>query len=212
MRTLKPVAGLGILGLVLGASASCGDAVRQGRAPVYLVIDSLQGANGSKSSPTFVSAVLSDVVANLTTPPPCSTDAPCPTVFDDPGQVVLHSNLKNLGTVTTPTVPTPYNEVTIYRVHVEYVRADGHNVPGVDVPYPWDGAATGTVPQSGQITLGFELVPHTAKLQSPLYQMRGTSIILTTIANVTFYGKDQAGNDVTVTGSIQVNFGNFGDS
>jgi hypothetical protein len=28
---------------------------------------------------------------------------------------------------------------------------------------------------------------------------------------VTFYGHDQAGNEVSATGSIQVDFGNFGD-
>jgi hypothetical protein len=34
---------------------------------------------------------------------------------------------------------------------------------------------------------------------------------VTTIAEVTFYGRDQAGNDMTVSGLVQVNFGNFGD-
>jgi len=28
---------------------------------------------------------------------------------------------------------------------------------------------------------------------------------------VTFYGHDQAGNDISATGSIGVEFGNFGD-
>ena len=31
------------------------------------------------------------------------------------------------------------------------------------------------------------------------------------IAEVTFYGTDQAGNDVTVTGTISVTFADFGD-
>ena len=35
--------------------------------------------------------------------------------------------------------------------------------------------------------------------------------IITTIADVSFYGRDQVGNDVNVTGSIQIDFGNFGD-
>jgi hypothetical protein len=33
--------------------------------------------------------------------------------------------------------------------------------------------------------------------------------VLSTIADVTFYGRDQAGNDVTAVGSIGVNFGDF---
>ena len=34
---------------------------------------------------------------------------------------------------------------------------------------------------------------------------------ITTIAAVTFYGKDHAGNDVQAVGQIGVTFGNFGD-
>ena len=35
--------------------------------------------------------------------------------------------------------------------------------------------------------------------------------IITTIAEVTFYGQDLVGNDIQATGSIQVDFGNFAD-
>jgi hypothetical protein len=35
--------------------------------------------------------------------------------------------------------------------------------------------------------------------------------MISTIADVTFYGRDQAGNDVSATGSIGIDFGNFGD-
>jgi hypothetical protein len=31
------------------------------------------------------------------------------------------------------------------------------------------------------------------------------------LARVTFYGHDQAGNEVIATGQIQIDFGNFGD-
>ena len=37
------------------------------------------------------------------------------------------------------------------------------------------------------------------------------SSIIATIAEVTFYGHDQAGNDLSATGTIGVNFGNFAD-
>ena len=40
--------------------------------------------------------------------------------------------------------------------------------------------------------------------------VKGAAVI-TTIAEVTFYGRDQVGNDVTVSGTLQVDFGNFGD-
>jgi hypothetical protein len=54
-------------------------------------------------------------------------------------------------------------------------------------------------------------VRHAAKEESPLVQLQSSPTIITTIAEVTFYGTDRVGNDVSVTGSIQVDFGNFGD-
>jgi hypothetical protein len=132
-------------------------------------------------------------------------------VFDDSGQAVLRAPLRNIGSGGAPLAPTTNNEITISRIHIEYIRADGRNTPGVDVPYPFDGAVTGTVPAGGTLTLGFELVRHVAKMESPLVQLISTRNIITTIARVTFYGQDRVGNNVTVTGQIQVNFGNFGD-
>jgi hypothetical protein len=36
-------------------------------------------------------------------------------------------------------------------------------------------------------------------------------IVISTIAEITFYGHDQTGRDVSVTGRINVNFANFAD-
>jgi hypothetical protein len=196
---------------VAAASASCGDVVRNGRAPVLLVIDSLAGARGKASGLEFVSNLTSDVITNVTTPAPCTTESPCPTVFADPGEVKLRIIPKDIGTATAPTTPSTNNDVTITRVHVAYRRTDGRNVPGVDVPFAFDGATTGTV-STTQTTLGFLLVRNNAKVESPLVQLKTNGIILTTIADVTFYGRDQVGNDISVTGSIQIDFGNFGDT
>ena len=68
------------------------------------------------------------------------------------------------------TSPTTNSEVTINRYHVNYRRADGRNTPGVDVPYAFDGAVTGTT-SGGQLELGFELVRHVAKMESPLVEL-----------------------------------------
>jgi hypothetical protein len=197
---------------LVAASVSCGSVVRDGRAPVYLVIDQLQGIRGSAASGTPSATLTSDVISLVTTPPPCSTTSPCSTVFGDNGSVVLRAPLKDVVTITTPAAPTTNNEVTITRYHVEYLRADGRNTPGVDVPYAFDGAATGTVPANGSLTLGFVLVRNIAKSESPLVQLQKNPLIITTIAKVTFYGTDRVGHDVSVTGQIQIDFGNFGDS
>ena len=39
----------------------------------------------------------------------------------------------------------------------------------------------------------------------------GGSVLISTIANVTFYGHDQTGIPVSVTGSISVNFADWAD-
>jgi hypothetical protein len=197
-----------LLAAATAASVSCGSAVRDGSSAVFLVIDTLQGSRGGPQNGTLSGFVLSDVLTNVTSPAPCTVASPCPTVFDDPGTVALRLAPKNLNTTTGPTTN---NEVTINRVHIEYVRADGRNTPGVDVPFPFDGATTGTVPATGSLTLGFELVRHTAKMEAPLVQLITSPSILTTLAKVTFWGTDRVGNVVSVSGQIQVNFGNFGD-
>jgi len=96
-------------------------------------------------------------------------------------------------------------------VHIKYVRADGRNIQGIDVPYEFDAAATATVPATGTVTVGFQLVRHDAKMESPLVQLKTNGVIITTIAQVTLYGRDQVGNDISATGSLEVDFGNFGD-
>ena len=208
MRRMPIIAGLLA---VVASTVSCGDVVREGRSPVYLVIDSLEGAQGNHPG-TFGSPLLSDVITNVTSPPPCTAAAPCPTVFNDIGQVRLRSSLKNLGeTPGQAFAPTANNDVTITRYHVEFVRADGRNTPGIDVPYAFDGSATGTVQANGTLTMPFEIVRHTAKGETPLVQLIVSPTVISTIANVTFYGRDAVGNEISVTGSLTVNFGNFGD-
>jgi hypothetical protein len=190
---------------------SCGDVVRTGRSPVFLVIDQLQGAKGN--NPTqFDGALLSDVLTIVTSGSVCSQQSPCQIIFNDVGQVTLRTPLKDVtNSSANPSAPTTNNEVTISRYRVVYRRTDGRNVQGVDVPYAFDAGLTGTIPAGGTATLSFELVRHVAKLESPLAQLRSNGALIYTIAEVTFFGKDRVGNDIQVTGSIQIDFGNFAD-
>jgi hypothetical protein len=203
MRNLKTVV---VVTALAAASTSCGDVVRQGKSSVFLVIDSLQGQRGGATG-SFGNPLLSDVLTIKTSPAPCSTTEPCPTFFNDLGQVAMHVAPKN---VTLPAGPSANNEVTIKRFHVVYKRADGRNTPGVDVPWPFDGAVTVTLTSSTS-TFAFEIVRHVAKQEAPLAALVYAPQVLTTIADVTFYGADRVGNEISVTGSIQIDFANFGD-
>src|SRR5262249_17009111 len=207
MRTVIRVVGLMV---VAAAATSCGAVVRQGSSPVYLGIDTMLGFRGGARSATGSTTLITDVITNVTQPAPCSTDKPCPTIFGDNGSVQLRAPLKDIGNTGT-LAPTSNNEVTINQYHVKYIRSDGRSTPGVDVPYEFDGAATGTVPAGGTLTPGFILVRNIAKQEAPLADLRTGSNIINTIAQVTFFGRDRVGNNIQVTGQIDVVFGNFGD-
>ena len=134
-----------------------------------------------------------------------------PTTFNDVGQVIMSLILKDPGQSGIVAAPSALNQVTITRYRVEYRRTDGRRTQGVDVPYPFDSAVTFTVPTEGTIEAGFEIVRHTAKQEAPLAALTRNPDVIATIADVTFYGRDQAGNDISVTGTMGINFGNFAD-
>jgi hypothetical protein len=191
------------------ATTSCGAAL-SGQSPVYVTVMSLQGAPGGTSKGagvgTFSTTLPSSVLVLLTSPAPCTTATPCPTVFNDIGQVILQLTPKN----TLAPAPTSNNQVTLTRYHVAYSRADGQNTPGVSVPYPFDGVLTVTVAPGTPGTVQFELVRNVAKEEPPLVELiANPSTVINTIATVTFYGADQVGNAVSVTASMSIEFGYF---
>ncbi len=187
-------------------SASCANTASTGRSPSYVIIDQLLAASGAQAK-QFQSYLDSDVVTNVKTQVGTDT-VMVPTVYDDPGQVTMHLAMKD----PTVTTPTDINSVTLDRYHVDYIRSDGRNTQGVDVPYSFDGALGGTVTTSAT-SFNFVLVRAQAKMEAPLLALRngGGAITISTLASVTFYGHDQAGNVVTFSGSISVNFADWAD-
>ena len=194
---------------IVVTNVSCGKVARTGRGSSFLVIDSLQGIRGGASGAQAASTLISDVITNVTTPAPCSVAAPCPTVFGDSGQASMHVVMKDAGGAA-PTTPTALQDITITRYRVEYSRADGRNTPGVDVPQPFDGAVVQTITPGGN-SFGFSLVRVQGKSEPPLVLLRAGGNTITQFAKVTFYGTDQTGAEVSVSGTIQIDFGNFGD-
>jgi hypothetical protein len=192
----------GALCAVVLGSVSCGDVVRQGRAPVLMVVDSIQAASGAEPE-NLSGFLLSDVRTNGS-------------IFNDIGQATLRLVNKDQGSAPgLGTVPSTLNAVTLHRYHIAYKRADGRDKPenyGKDVPYPVDGGVTATLTNS-PVTVSFEMVRHQAKLESPLLALAGLGgrIFISTIAEITFFGRDQVGNDVQITGSISVSFADYAD-
>lgn len=201
--------GLPIALVAATLSAGCGDLVTQGRSPVQVVVTLLEAASGA--TPEEFGGTLNSDVITMVERDVNGQQVEVPTVFNDIARVTMRLVLRDPGVPGIAAAPSPLNEVTFTRYRVTYRRADGRNTPGVDVPFAFDSAATFTVPADGSATTIFELVRHTAKEEAPLVALQSNSVIISTIAEITFYGRDQVGNDVIATASIGIFFGNFGD-
>jgi len=184
---------------VLGG-ASCSQTVRTGQSPAYLIIEEIRGVSGADDS--LDDNVLSSDVQTI-------VDG-VPTIFEDRGLVRFRLAMRDVS-YAAGVPPTDNNAITVDRYRITFRRTDGRNTPGVDVSWPFEGAGTVTVTDRAE--LSFMLVRLQAKMESPLLQLveSGGAIAISTIADVTFFGRDQTGRDVSVTGSISVNFANWGD-
>jgi hypothetical protein len=183
--------------LLAAATASCGDVVRQGEGSSYLIIQGLDAASGAEPD-EFTGVLFSDTLTIV---------EEVPTVFADNGRVTFRLGMKDPALATSP---SQANFITVNRYRVRFIRGDGRNTPGVDVPYGFDGALTITVGEGDAVSI-FELVRHIAKAEPPLAALTVNGVVISTIAEVTFYGADQTGREVSAVGRITVNFGNFGD-
>ena len=196
--------------LAAGSLPGCTASVRTDSANSDLIIDSLQAAAGAKPD-TFGGTLASDVLTYVKKDIG-GTQVLVPTVFEDIGQATFRLGMKDPGTTTAPTSPSSANFITVTQYHVSFTRSDGRNTPGVDVPHPFDGAVTLTVGAS-TATTAMTLVRLQAKSEAPLKSLAGGNgaFAISTVAEITFYGKDQAGHAVSVTGKISVSFADWGD-
>jgi len=187
-------------------SASCGgELLRTGRSPVYMVVTSIQGTPGNGGTPS--SFLLSDVQVMVDETVGGVTRR-VPTFFNDTATATIAIQAKNS---TSPT--TAVNAVTVTRYRVAFRRADGRNTPGIDVPYGFDGPSGVSISPGGSAAVSINLVRHQAKLEPPLRNLVGFGGLgfISTIAEVTFYGHDQNGNELMATASLDVQFGDFAD-
>jgi hypothetical protein len=194
-RALRMARGAALV-LLAAAATSCGDMQREGTASSFLIVNALEAAPGS--DPTKFSGSLSSDVETEKS------------VFADVGRVSLSLGMKDPGTATSPTAPTSANFITLTQYHVRYIRSDGRQMEGVDVPYAFDGGISLTV-KDGDIQGAFTIVRQIAKNEAPLRALTTNGLIISTVAEVTFYGHDQTGRDVSAVARISIDFANFAD-
>jgi len=207
MRRLVRIGAGGAIVALAMTAWSCGEVSRQGRSPSQIVVMSMDAAVGFKPT-QFGNPLESDIFTCIKS----GTTTSC-AFYNDIGRAEFALVLKDQGAPGITSAPSPLNVVTLTTYHVVYTRSDGRNTPGVDVPYPFDGAMTVTVPATGTVQAAFDLVRNQAKMEAPLIGLLngGGLTAISTIAEVTFYGADQAGNKVSVVGKIGINFMDFAD-
>ena len=197
--------GLIVLAGVLTLNGCTNDIIGSSRSSSLLVVERIGAARGGTTDQPINTFLESDpLTCDDATPPSCS-------IFADTARVTTRLGFKDPGTAENPASPTSANFVTINRVRVEYVRNDGRNDPGVDVPHPYETGGTFTT-VSGIQTGEFTLVPITAKLEPPLRNLIGLGgqVAINVVAEITFFGHDQTGAEVVARGTIGITFADFG--
>jgi hypothetical protein len=205
MKAMKLAALLAVAAGLL--STSCVPAfVQDSDADVILRITRLRGIPGSEDQDA------GDVLFSDT----------CCGIINDNIQIDVDSILKN------PNNPNSnaFSDITLERYEVVYLRSDGRNAEGVDVPFHITGPmASAQLPVGGLASVIVVGVRHQAKLEPPLKNLEGkfsndsgtaiTGIItagagfITTIAEVTIHGRTTSGQAVKAVGRIQIVFADF---
>jgi hypothetical protein len=188
-----------ILVIAALAMASCNATENQSTSGSMLQIVSLTGTDllGKEGSTT----VFSDVVTNGS-------------VINDNGVAELRA--LPIDPFLSVKEITPYMDVLIDQIDVEFKRADGRNTEGVDVPYRFSQPVSMRAQINLATKIPFVLIRHVAKMEAPLLALRevpSAEFVLQLIAVVTIHGKDLGGHRVApVTGYISVWCANFADA
>jgi hypothetical protein len=201
---------LSLLGILAVGLSSCvaRDYGTNNRADVVLRFTKIQG-QGSGAVTAASDFLLSDVLFK--------------------GSVINDQALLSMQVVQKDPLSTGiglFNDVYLSSYQVQYLRSDGRNVEGVDVPFAITGTMATIVPAGnpGAITTAaIVVVRHQAKDEPPLKNLVSAcppggncggpgAIVLTTTARITVYGKTSGGKDVSAVGSLEITFADFGDT
>ena len=107
--------------------------------------------------------------------------------------------------------PSSFNGITVDRYVVTYIRADGKNVEGVDVPYSFEGALSAFIEVDSSVDINFVIVRAISKAEPPLIDLVDGRAegVLNVNAKVDFYGHDLTNRNVKATGYISIFFTNY---
>ena len=201
---MKSVGRVLILAAALAPAACVPDWAADNETPFIMEIASIQPTDGTG---------------------PLQSDVSFPVVNDDVTVLVNVFRKNNNPEMSTSAVEHVYLE----RYEVRYFRSDGRDVEGVDVPFritgPLGNIRFHTAGPAAEVenAVTITIVRQQAKLEPPLANLRGilasdtdvaelpSTGVLTTIAEITIYGKTVQGKGLKATGNVQVTFADFPD-
>jgi hypothetical protein len=180
-----------------------------GRTGSLLVVNSVTGfaggENGEEGTP-----LLSDTCDNSSSEP---QDPDLCSVANDNAELEFGNQFLQIGPGAGLGGPTFLNDIVVNRYRVDYIRPNGRNTPGVDVPFGIDGTMNMRVPSNGTAAVSIVVVRHQAKKEPPLSNLdieQGEEV-LTANAQMQFFGQDLAGRTASALGFLEIHFANYGE-
>jgi len=214
MRSVNPIGLVALAGLLCGSCTP--DFATQDESNVILRITDIGGLPGSEDLDP------GDILYSDT----------CCIIINDDARLTFQAILKNqnLSVINPVSNNNNVEDVFLERYEVVYLRSDGRNTEGVDVPYRISGPMAVMVPadDGARTTADITVVRHQAKLEPPLRNLKGVFLqlngvsaapgtiqfggagILTTIAEITVHGRTTSGHAVRAMGRLQITFADFG--
>jgi hypothetical protein len=188
------------LGLLVLAFVACNPVENKTKSASLLVVENLLGSDLKGNEVNFLQ---SDVIFQ-------NADTGAVSWMGDSAKVTLSASTLD---------PDPklgvssYEDVQVTRYVISYIRPDGKNVQGKDVPYSFEGNLSVLVRIGQSSNASFVIVREVAKQEPPLVNLlnadRGDVLNMT--IRVDFYGHDMANKAVQATGYLPVFFANYGN-
>ena len=184
---------------VLFSFFSCNPIENESRSASLLIVQEILGTDMEGNEANFLQ---SDVIVQD------SSDPANASIHADVAKASFKASLLEPASVNGP---SQYNDITVTRYVVSYMRSDGKNVEGVDVPYSFEGYLTAHISIGSTVSVSFVIVREVAKNEPPLVNLAfGTQEgVLQVTARVDFYGHDLANREVKATGYLAIFFANY---
>ncbi len=197
MTTWFKILGLAALALLAWA---CNPVENDSKSPSMIVIESIRGTDIEGNEADYLQ---SDVVK-------VDATTQAQSIHADPALASLRAATLDPKPVSGV---SQWSDIMLTRYVVSYSRADGKNVPGTDVPYPFEGSLSFLLKNSVTTDVGFIAVREVAKAEPPLVNLVANRAegVIQCRAQIDFYGQDMTGKKVKATGYLTVFFANYAD-